>query len=137
MSTENVALFLQTLSEDADLCGRLVDGAVSPASYVQVAADVGYDFSEDDIHQFACQLLGNPALAPETSIRALLETYVDVDEEELTEEGLQGVAGGRTRRFRGPFQFTSSLFKRIKALGYPSLSGQERIRTVIVKDFLK
>ena len=137
MSTENVALFLQSLSGDAALCGRLADGAFSPSSYVDIAAEVGYEFSEDDIHQFACQLLGNPALTPENSIQALLETYVDFYERELAEEDLQRVAGGRGLRFRGPFQFRSSLFARIKTLGYPSLSGQERIRTVIVKDFLK
>ena len=130
MSTENVALFMQALSQDVDLCKRVSTSAFASSSWASIAEDAGYEFSEDDIHQFACQVFGNSKLDREGAIQALLDTYIDG--EELSEDDLKSVAGGHGKsfRFNGPFRFKASYFSRIRAIGYPSLSGRDRIRTV-------
>ena len=132
MSTENVALFMQALSEDVDLCKRVSTSAFASSSLASIAADAGYEFSEDDIHQFACQVLGNVELDRKGAIQALLDTYIDG--EALSEDALESVAGGtgKSFRFSGPFRFKASFFSRIRAIGYPSLSGRDRIRTVVI-----
>ena len=132
MSTENVALFMQALSQDVDLGKRVSTSAFTNSSWVSIAVDVGYEFSEDDLHQFACQVLGNSELDREGAIQALLDPYIDG--EELSQDDLESVAGGtgKSFRFNGPFRFKASFFSRIRAIGYPSLSGRDRIRTVIV-----
>lgn len=128
MSTENVSLFIQALSQDDELCKRITDEELSSSSWVLIAADAGYEFSEDDIHQFACQVLENPDLKHEDAMQTLVEAYID--EGELTDDDLANVAGGVKYGFSGSFRFKSSLFKRMQAIGYPRISGRDRIRTI-------
>ena len=120
MSTENVALFMQALSQDVDLGKRVSTSDVASSSWASIAADAGYEFSEDDIHKFACQVLDNSELDREGAVQALLDTYIDG--EELSEDDLESVAGGtgKSFEFNGPFRFKASFSSRIGALGYPN-----------------
>jgi predicted ribosomally synthesized peptide with nif11-like leader len=120
MSTENVALFMQALSQDVDLGKRVSTSDVASSSWASIAADAGYEFSEDDIHKFACQVLDNSELDREGAVQALLDTYID--REELSEDDLESVAGGtgKSFKFNGPFRFKPSFSSRIGALGYPN-----------------
>jgi len=120
MSTENVALFMQALSQDVDLGKRVSTSDVASASWASIAADAGYEFSEDDIHKFACQVLDNAELDREGAVQALLDTYIDV--EELSEDDLESVAGGTGKSFEsnGLFRFKDSFISRIGDLGYPN-----------------
>ena len=119
MSTENVALFMQALSQDVDLCKRVSTSAFASSSWVSIAADAGYEVSEDDIYKFACQVLDNSELDREGAIHALLDTYIDG--EELSKGDLESVAGGtgKSFEFNGPFRFKASFFSRMRAIGYP------------------
>ena len=125
MSTENVAIFMQALSQDVDLCKRVSTSAFASSSWASIAAGAGYEFSEDDIHKFACQVLGNSELDREGAIQALLDTYIDG--EELSKDNLESVAGGtgKNLEFNGPFRFKASFFSRIQAIGYPDSSGRD------------
>ena len=126
MSTENVALFMQALSQDVDLCKRVSTSAFASSSWASIAADAGYEFSEDDIHQFACRVFGNSGLDREGAIQALLDTYIDG--EELSKDNLESVAGGSGKSFgfNGPFRFKASFFCGIQAIGYPDSFGRDR-----------
>ena len=132
MSTENVALFMQALSQDVDLGKRVSTSDVASASWASIAADAGYEFSEDDIHEFACQVLDNSELDREGAVQALLDTYIDV--EELSEDDLESVAGGTGKSFgfNGLFRFKASFFSRIGALGYPN--QRNFLRTYVCDD---
>ena len=120
MSTENVALFMQALSQDVDLGKCVSTSDVASSSWASIAADAGYEFSEDDIHKFACQVLDNSELDREGAVQALLDTYID--REALSEDDLASVAGGtgKSFKFSGPFRFKASFSSRIGALGYPN-----------------
>jgi predicted ribosomally synthesized peptide with nif11-like leader len=120
MSTENVALFMQALSQDVNLGKRVSTSDVASSSWASIAADAGYEFSEDDIHKFACQVLDNSELDREGAVQALLDTYIDG--EALSEDDLVSVAGGtgKSFKFSGPFRIKVSFSSRIGALGYPN-----------------
>ena len=129
MSTENVALFMQALSQDVDLGKRVSTSDVTSSSWASIAADAGYEFSEDDIHKFACQVLDNSELDREGAVQALLDTYIDG--EELSEDDLESVAGGTGKSFElnGLFRFKASFISRIGALGYPNQRNYVRTYT--------
>ena len=118
---------MQALSQDVGLGKRVSTSDVASSSWASIAADAGYEFSEDDIHKFACQVLDNSELDRECAVQALLDTYIDG--EALSEDDLASVAGGsgKSFKFNGPFQFKASFSSRIGALGYPN--QQNYIRT--------
>lgn len=134
MSTENVALMLQAMMDDAELLERISAAEATLAGWASVGDQFGYEFSADDFHQFVCQLVDDPSLSAEDSMEALLAGYQA--EEELEDEQLEQAAGGR-RFIRGrSFRFSGKLYGRMKAIGFPMAGGGAGgfARTVVVRD---
>ena len=131
MSTENVSLFIQSIATNEDLGKALATAEESAASWSVVAANFGYEFSADDFHQFVCQVMDKPDLSAEDAMTSLLAAFNE--NEELSDQDLEKVAGGGSRyAFLG---FSSSLFKRMRTVGFPMLAGPgSKARTVVVHD---
>ena len=131
MSTENVSLFIQSIATNEELGKALATAEESAASWSAVAANFGYEFSADDFHQFVCQVMDKPDLGAEDAMTSLLAAFNQ--NEELSEQDLDKVAGGGSRyAFLG---FSSSLFKRMRTVGFPMLGGSgSTARTVVVHD---
>lgn len=131
MSTENVSLFIQSIATNEELAKALATTEESAVGWSAVAANFGYEFSADDFHQFVCQVMDKPDLGAEDAMTSLLAAFNQ--NQELSEQDLDKVAGGGSRyAFLG---FSSSLFKRMRTVGFPMLGGSgSTARTVIVKD---
>ena len=136
MSTENVSLFVQSMINEEGFDERARPLEPSVESWVSIAADCGYEFSADDLHQFVCQVLDNPDLTEENSMPSFLSKYASSDS--LSDDELGQISGGAGTR--SSFRFSRSLFARMHSIGYSvsgkaasGLAGVIEARTVYVR----
>lgn len=94
MSRENVALFSQALSRNADLNRRISNAGTDVTEWVTIARDIGFEFTPEEFASVVTETLGR-TVTPANAAREFLGAQYAVGDLELRGRTLDAVVGGR------------------------------------------
>ena len=92
MSQENVVLFTKAISRDEELAERVREVPPTVASWVQIACDAGFEFTESEFASAVEEALGHELNGD--PVREYLDAQAQMDSAELAQRLMDFVAGG-------------------------------------------
>jgi hypothetical protein len=96
MSRENVALFSQAISRNADLNQRISQAGTDVQKWVAIAGDVGFEFTPDEFAAVVSETLGR-TVTPANAVQEFLGAQYKLGDLELRRKTLDAVVGGARR----------------------------------------
>jgi predicted ribosomally synthesized peptide with nif11-like leader len=96
MSRENVALFSQAISKNPDLNRRISEAGTNVDQWVDIARDVGFEFTADEFAFVVGQTLGR-TVTTANAVHEYLGAQYKVGDVELSLKTLDAVVGGVRR----------------------------------------
>lgn len=96
MSQENVALFSQAISKDADLNKRVSQAGTDVQKWVAIAAEVGFEFTPEEFAAVVSETMGR-TVTPANAVNEFLGAQYKLGDVELRRKTLDAIVGGRRR----------------------------------------